>query len=56
MVSPADWPAPTMMAILPCRRPVTLETPQIGIENLAFVELNAEAVEHHRNLRVLARP
>src|ERR1700719_2331558 len=55
MVSPADWPAPTMIAILPCRRPVILETPQIRIENLAFVELDAEAVEHHRNLRVLAR-
>src|SRR6266436_2108040 len=55
MVSPADWPAPTMMAILPCRRPLISKPLQIGIQHLAFVELNAKTVEHHRDLGVLAR-
>src|SRR5258707_911844 len=55
MVSPADWPAPTMMAILPCRRPLMSKSLQIGIQHLAFVELNAKTVEHHRDLGVLVR-
>src|SRR5207247_5195563 len=54
-VSPADWPAPTIIAILPCRRPFISKTSQIRVQDLAFVELNAEAIEQHRDLSVLAR-
>src|ERR1700735_2170084 len=54
MVSPGDWPAPTMIAVLPAKRPLISESLQIGIEHLAIVKLNAKAVQQHRDLGVLA--
>src|SRR5690606_12440790 len=54
IVSPGVWPAPETIAALPSRRPATSEPLQVGIEGLALVELHAEAVQHHRDLGVLA--
>jgi hypothetical protein len=47
MVSPGDWPAPTMIAVLPVKRPLISKSLQIGIKHLALVKLNAKAVQQH---------
>jgi hypothetical protein len=54
MVSPVDWPAPTIIAVLPAKRPLISKSLEIGIEHLALVKLNTKAVQQHRDLGVLA--